>query len=279
VSRADQRSVAFHVPLADLGLAPGVYSFQARSSWVGRRGCAAPRGARAPCVDFAPDAGGAGLRVVPVRPVGCYPARAELVTGAPHAGMAVALTFDDGPSPDTAPLLDALERAQAPATFFVLGREIAGREELLRREIRDGDAVGDHSWSHPRLAGGGSFAEQQLSSTKQAIEKATGFTPCLFRAPYGDVSANLVGEAGGLGLTTIQWNVDPRDWSMPGTSTIVQRVTSAVRPGSIVIMHDGGGPREQTVEAVPRIVAALRARGYRFETVPALLGGGMVYAR
>jgi peptidoglycan-N-acetylglucosamine deacetylase len=191
----------------------------------------------------------------------------------------VALTFDDGPGPDTGPLLDALEKAHVPATFFVLGREIAGREPLLRREIRDGDVVGDHSWGHPRLAGDGPFAKQQLSSTKQAIEHATGFAPCLFRAPYGDVSGALVTEAGGLGLTTIQWNVDPRDWSMPGTGTIVQRVTSAVRPGSIVIMHDGGGPRGQTVAAIPRIVTALRSRGYGFETVPALLGGGMVYAR
>src|SRR4051794_15969725 len=279
VSRPDERSVTVHVPLADLGLTAGDYSFQARSTWVGRRGCAAPRGARAPCVDFAPDAGGAKLLVAAVRPVGCDPARAELVTGAPHAGKAVALTFDDGPSPDTAPLLGELERVHAPATFFVLGREIGGHEALLRREIHDGDVVGDHSWSHPNLSGDGPFAAQQLSSTKQAIESATGFAPCLFRAPYGRLSGSLIGEAGSLGLTTIQWNVDPRDWSMPGTSTIVQRVTSAVRPGSIVILHDGGGPRGQTVEAVPRIVAALRARGYSFETVPALIGGGLIYAR
>jgi peptidoglycan-N-acetylglucosamine deacetylase len=137
--------------------------------------------------------------------------------------------------------------------------------------------LGDHTWSHPDVSGGGAFASGQITSTASAIQRATGFRPCLFRAPYGAVSPSLIGLAHGLGLTTIQWDVDPRDWSLPGSRAIYSRIVGAARNGSIVLMHDGGGPRSQTLAALPGIIHTLRARGYGFVTVTQLTGARLRY--
>ena len=102
--------------------------------------------------------------------------------------------------------------------------------------------------------------------------KVTGYAPCLFRAPFGDVSPALIADAHSQGMMTIGWNVDPRDWGLPGVRAIVKRVLTQTRPGSIVLMHDGGGPRDETVAALPRLIAALLARGLRLVTVPELFG-------
>jgi peptidoglycan/xylan/chitin deacetylase (PgdA/CDA1 family) len=119
---------------------------------------------------------------------------------------------------------------------------------------------------------GGTQAAVELERTSAAIAGATGgYRPCLFRPPYGSTSPALEALARRLGMQTVLWTVDPRDWSRPGTATIVARVLAAVRPHAIVLLHDGGGPRQQTVAAVPAIVTSLRARGYRFVTLPTLL--------
>ncbi|MCW3066664.1 MAG: polysaccharide deacetylase, partial [Solirubrobacterales bacterium] len=185
----------------------------------------------------------------------------------------VALTFDDGPGVSTPAMLTALEKAHVQATFFVVGVHIAGHETLLQRELADGDVIGDHTFNHLDLTKSPGAAPSQIGETASAIRKATGgYTPCLFRAPYGAVDDSLFSIVRGLGMTTIGWDDDPRDWSLPGTGAIVSRVLDTVTPGAIVIMHDGGGPREQTVAAIPRIVAGLRQRGYKLVTVPELLG-------
>jgi peptidoglycan/xylan/chitin deacetylase (PgdA/CDA1 family) len=101
----------------------------------------------------------------------------------------------------------------------------------------------------------------------------------VFRPPYGAYGAGVVAAGRRLGLATVLWNVDPRDWALPGTGTIVGRVLAQVRRGSIVLSHDGGGPRGQTLAAYPAIIEALKARGYRFRTVPQLLGFRTVYRR
>jgi peptidoglycan/xylan/chitin deacetylase (PgdA/CDA1 family) len=195
----------------------------------------------------------------------------------------VALTFDDGPwnSPPTSAFLDLLERKHAVATFFEIGDQIATYDRgggLERRMLRDGDMIGDHTWSHPNVAGDGSFAAGQISSTAGAIRRATGgFRPCLFRAPYGAVSPALISEARHMGFTTIQWDVDPRDWSLPGTDAIYNTVVGNVRPGSIVLQHFGGGPRYETLAAVSREIDTLRQRGYHFVTVTQLLGYRLIY--
>jgi peptidoglycan/xylan/chitin deacetylase (PgdA/CDA1 family) len=170
-----------------------------------------------------------------------------------------------------------LERAHVRATFFLIGRQVddAYRATLLR-ELRDGDVLGDHSFTHPDLVRSGG-TRGQLQSTLSAIRSVTGYTACVFRPPYGSYDDSVVRTARELGLATVLWNVDPTDWALPGSGAIVQRVLAQVRPGSIIISHDGGGPRGQTLAAYPSIIAALRARGYRIVTIPQLLGFRPVY--
>jgi peptidoglycan-N-acetylglucosamine deacetylase len=189
----------------------------------------------------------------------------------------VAIGFDDGPMPITPAFVRMLERAHAPATFFMVGRLVSGSyKEMLLRELRDGDVLGDHSFTHPDLVRSGGV-RWQLSQTISAIRAVTGYTPCVFRPPYGSYDSSTVRTASSLGLATVLWNVDPTDWARPGTAAIKQRVLAQVQPGSIIISHDGGGFREQTLAAYPSIIAGLRARGYRIVTIPQLLGFRPVY--
>ena len=184
----------------------------------------------------------------------------------------VALTFDDGPSPYTHRVLRILRRFRVPATFFLIGQQVGPFRREARAELRAGEEIGNHSLRHSFLPSRG-----DLARTNQVIRRATGFRPCLFRPPGGAVNSRLVGSALSLGMDTITWDVDPRDWSRPGTGAIVSRVLGAVRPGSIVLMHDGGGPRGETVAALPTILRVLRHRGYRFKTVSALLGDKLIW--
>jgi peptidoglycan-N-acetylglucosamine deacetylase len=127
------------------------------------------------------------------------------------------------------------------------------------------------------VSGGGSFAAGEISSTASAIRGLTGFSPCLFRAPGGAVSSSLIGLARSMGFITIEWDVDPRDWSRPGTGAIYSNVVGNAHSGSIVLQHDGGGDRSETLAALPNEIDTLRARGYSFVTIPQLLGLQMIY--
>jgi peptidoglycan-N-acetylglucosamine deacetylase len=189
----------------------------------------------------------------------------------PRGRHAVALTFDDGPWSDTPQFVRVLETKHVHATFFLIGRQVAGHRVLLRRELADGDVLGNHSFTHPDLVRAGGVSTQ-LSETSEAIERVASYRPCVFRPPYGAYDSAVADAALALHMTTVLWDVDPRDWARPGTQAIVERVLSAVRNGSIVLMHDGGGPRDETLKALPRIIDALRARGFALLTVPALLG-------
>jgi peptidoglycan-N-acetylglucosamine deacetylase len=213
------------------------------------------------------------------------PARYRIVgcrsRGGPYRGgparRQVAIGFDDGPAADTPAFLSMLERSNATATFFMIGRQLSpGFSEMLRRELRDGDALGDHTYSHPDLVHARGV-RAQLSEPLGAIRALTGYTPCVFRPPYGAYDPSVVAVAHSLGLATVLWNVDPTDWAQPGSGAIVRRVLEQVGPGSIVISHDGGGSRGQTLAAYPAIIAALRSRGYRIVTIPELLGFRPVY--
>jgi peptidoglycan/xylan/chitin deacetylase (PgdA/CDA1 family) len=189
----------------------------------------------------------------------------------------VAIGFDDGPAPDTRAFVKMLERARARATFFMIGRQVGARyRATLLRELGDGDALGDHSFTHPYLTQSGR-AHAELAGTMGAIRSVSGYTPCVFRPPYGAYDPAVVRTARSLGLATVLWNVDPRDWALPGVRAIEQQVLAQVRPGSIIISHDGGGPRGETLAAYPSIIASLRARGYRIVTIPELLGFRPVY--
>jgi len=176
------------------------------------------------------------------RPVGCQSHGDRPFRSGP-ARREVAIGFDDGPSPDTAALVRMLARSHARATFFVIGDQVTARyRATLREELRDGDAIGDHTFTHPDLTRSGDV-RAQLADTLAAIRSQTGYTPCVFRPPYGDADASVVNLARSLGLATVLWDDDPSDYTQPGTREIERRVLAKVRPGAIIISHDGGGPR------------------------------------
>jgi peptidoglycan-N-acetylglucosamine deacetylase len=221
-------------------------------------------------------------------PTGCV-ARGRLYTEGLHLRRKlVALTFDDGPSGFTHHILDVLERKHVHATFFLIGNQVADHPAQVRRELIDGDLLGNHTYTHadPLQIGLKSFLDE-LQGTQRAIWQNTGFTPCFWRAPYGSIDNRIAYIARGLGLVSIQWDTDPQDFNMPPVATIVHRVLfgnpkdpdPGVHPGAIVLMHDGGGDRSHTVRALPRIIDALRARGYQFVTIAQLLGLPLIYGR
>ena len=242
--------------------------------------CTPPRKGATRCAILAP-ARPALLRLDTPQVVGCTADGPSLVYDRPAAGREIALTFDDGPWYQTPAFLTLLERYGVPATFFQIGRQISefGEEGALeRRMLADGDMIGDHTWSHPDVSGAGAFARSQIEDAAAAIRQATGgFEPCLFRAPYGALSPALLAEARELGFTTIQWDIDPRDWARPGVGEIESNVIDNARPGAIVELHDGGGDRSQTLAALPDIITTLGGRGYRFVTVTQLLGQRLIY--
>lgn len=184
----------------------------------------------------------------------------------------MALTFDDGPGRVTEQVLEALASHGARATFNVLGERVEGRQDLLLRTAAGGHEVGSHAFRHERLARRPREAHRQLVRTNAAIRRALGFKPRVFRAPYGSVSPAVVAAARLAGLVTVGWDVDPRDYETPGAEAIHARAMGAVRPGSIVLLHDDRRALEQTAVAVERIAADLRAGGYELVTVSALLG-------
>jgi peptidoglycan/xylan/chitin deacetylase (PgdA/CDA1 family) len=201
-------------------------------------------------------------------PTGCDPGKKKLVTEGPRSPKRVALTFDDGPGDLTLDILEVLRRKQAQATFFVIGREIPGREEILSSMWRHGHEIGNHSTSHQSGPGA-----DDIAGTSRLIEEATGFRPCLFRPPGGVVDEELVREARQLGMATVLWNVDPHDWNAPDRESIRAGAVEAAKPGAIILMHDGGGDRRRTLEALPRVIDELRENGYELVTVTELLGG------
>lgn len=185
--------------------------------------------------------------------------------------MRVALTFDDGPVPRTADLLDELDRRRVRATFFLLGANVAAGAALVARMAASGHEVGNHGYDHSDLTGQAPSAVQwQLRTTNDLIERAGGVAPRLFRPPYGATDPGLGAVAAGLGLTQVLWNVDPQDWLDPEPGLIVERVLAEVADGAIVLAHD---PRPATRAACPLLLDALLDLGCRLVTVSELLAG------
>jgi peptidoglycan-N-acetylglucosamine deacetylase len=254
-------------PTHPSGLRPGQYRWVVLASSGGckvRHACSG---------QYPPEEIGArAFRLRPVRAVGCIGGDAELVSAADTERKVVALTFDDGPSEYTDRDLDVLREKGVPGTFFEIGEEMPGREATMRRILAEGDEIGDHTENHVEDPGYGQIAE-----AARRIQEYTGFEPCLFRPPGGAENSGVIDTAGSLGMKTITWDVDPRDWSLPGTSEIYSNIVDNAKPGAIILMHDGGGPRDETLAALPEIIDTLRARGYGFETVSALLGDKILY--
>ena len=184
----------------------------------------------------------------------------------PTGDKVVYLTFDDGPFPLwTEQVLDILARYNARATFFVIGRQVHGKDDLLRRAATQGSTFANHTYNHTSVAG---ISREQFRDEVLATEQSLGpyATKC-FRPPYGAVDANTYAFAQELGYRLVMWDLDPYDWQNPGVGAVVSRVVGGVRPGSIVLMHDGGGNRAQSVAALDTILATLTGQGYRFDVL------------
>ena len=179
----------------------------------------------------------------------------------------VALTFDDGPNPSTTnKALDILSKYGIKATFFVLGKNISGNEEILKRMKKDGHVIGNHSWSHPVLSKLSlEEAKKQITDTENALTKVLGSSSKLMRPPYGAITDDIRNS---LDLSFIMWDVDSLDWKSKNETSILTEVQRQVHSGSIVLLHDIHG---ETVNALPKIIDYLKGQGYSFVTIPDLL--------
>ncbi len=189
-----------------------------------------------------------------------------------HRRREVALTFDDGPGPYTARILRVLRRVHAVATFFVIGRLARAYPHLVADEVHAGCEIGDHTETHPPLAlltSSGQLA--QISEAAQAIHAAGAPFPVLFRPPYGSFDQTTLGILRAARMLMVLWSADSKDYTRPGASRIVYAGISAGKPGAIILLHDGGGDRSETVAALPRIIERLRQRGFRLVTVSQLV--------
>ncbi len=211
-----------------------------------------------------------------------------VVQGAP-TDREVALTFDDGPNPPyTDRILDVLHEEHAHATFFVVGRAVVAYPATMRRIVREGNAVGNHTWDHGHMiVESEASMRQQLERTSAAIERITGVRTHLMRPPFGARDFAVISEAHKLGYRVVMWSVPlPDDWDQPGAGTIASRIVDNVTDGSIIVLHDGNRgivcgrdrrypartcDRSQEVAATRAIVRTLHARRFRFVTIPQLI--------
>jgi peptidoglycan/xylan/chitin deacetylase (PgdA/CDA1 family) len=183
------------------------------------------------------------------------------------SGPVLYLTFDDGPAaPSWTPqVLEVLGRHEARATFFVLGQLAKRYPELIEAEVQAGHAVANHTFDHQTLDGMGRAAFFEEIQDTEAVLGAAG-RRCL-RPPYGATDAYTRAYAAELGYSLVMWDIDTRDWARPGAEAIAATVIEEARPGAVVLFHDGGGDRAQTVEALEMVLGKLSEEGYRFEVV------------
>ncbi|MGW6979037.1 polysaccharide deacetylase family protein [Streptomyces sp. NPDC054932] len=194
----------------------------------------------------------------------------ELPTEAAASGGMV-LTFDDGPDPRYTPaILDTLARYGVRAMFFVCGEMAAENRDLLRRMVDEGHVIGNHTWTHPHIPALSRPAlASEIGRTSEVVQQAVGEAPLWFRAPYGAWNRAAFEIGAELGMEPLAWTVDTLDWKEPGTTTIISRVLGGAAPGVIVLSHDAGGNRSQSVQAISSYLPQLLARGYRM-TLPTL---------
>jgi peptidoglycan/xylan/chitin deacetylase (PgdA/CDA1 family) len=181
----------------------------------------------------------------------------------------VALTFDDGPHPQFTPrILDILQRYGVRATFFELGMNAERYPDLTRRIVAEGHIVGNHTWDHKHLT---KLTDEQFDAeidrTTQVLEQISGHEVVCTRPPYGDADARIVQKLADHGQASVVWSTDSRDFEKPGADAIVHNALAGLRPGAIILMHDAGGNRDETIAALPRIIEGIRAKGYRIEPV------------
>gem|GEM_PF-98394 len=203
----------------------------------------------------------------------------KIVLHGPETEKVVALTFDDGPNePYTSQILDILKQEGVHATFFVVGENVLTYPDAARRIVADGNVIANHSWDHSRLATAVDFGYSEASKAQDAIYQVTGLRPRYFRPPAGIHTPWQLHRVASLGLTTVNWDAEGYDWQRPNSpERIEEKVLQGVHPGAIILLHDGdetrhGSDRSMTVAALPMIIDTLRAEGYRFVTIPELLG-------
>ncbi len=201
-----------------------------------------------------------------VRPGPSYPLDRPLYYIDP-ASKAIALTIDDGPDPVYTPqVLRLLHTYRVTATFSMIGINVAAYPHLARAVAEAGHRIANHTWTHADLARLPAVAvRSELARASDAIHAVTGVPPSLFRAPYGAWSPAVITHCEQMRMIPLDWSVDPRDWARPGVSSIVGNIMDHTRPGSIILEHDGGGNRSQTVAALRIVLPRLLHEGYHFQ--------------
>jgi len=202
----------------------------------------------------------------------------RIVLHGPRTDKAVALTFDDGPNePYTSEVLDVLDHYGIKGTFFEVGTNVEADPQATQRIATEGHVLANHSYDHSRLATAVDLGYGEVDRAQAVFKTVAGVEPVLFRPPAGIHTPWQMRRVGGQRMVTVNWDSEGMDWQKNATAdTITTRVLSEVKPGSIILLHDGdesrqGSDRSQTVEALPRIIEGLEARGYHFVTVPQML--------
>ena len=194
------------------------------------------------------------------------------ITAGGSKGHEVALTFDDGPGPYTEHLVEVLNGLHVQATFFAIGEEERYFSKGTLLELRSGDVVGDHTETHPMMASLDQHDQhEELLEQIARIELLGGPRPRLFRPPYGSFDATTFRLLHRMRLLMVLWSTDTADYTLPGAQAIVQRALAGAHPGAIILMHDAGGDRSETIAALPAIIRGLRKRGLHPVTIPRLM--------
>jgi peptidoglycan/xylan/chitin deacetylase (PgdA/CDA1 family) len=204
-------------------------------------------------------------------------------TGLRPGTKQLALTYDDGPNdPHTQRLLEILARHNVKATFFLIGRFVRQRPDIARELARAGHVLGNHTFSHPSLIfASARKTRTELQDCEQALRDAVGEHSRLFRPPFGSRRPGTLRMARVLGLEPVMWNVAGRDWQGRPADYIEKRISSQIRGGNVILLHDGshkafGADRSQVVTATDRLIARYRSEGYEFVTVPEMMGKPVV---
>ncbi|MCL6573358.1 MAG: glycosyltransferase [Bacillus sp. (in: Bacteria)] len=192
----------------------------------------------------------------------------------------IVLTFDDGPDPEyTEDILKILKQYQIPAAFFIIGNKAMLQQDIVKQMYRDGHEIGNHTFSHPDI---NQLSDEQLklelNSTQRIIQGITGHTSLLYRSPYGDEEAKYLQSSfqrmrdiSQMGYVTVNYDIDANDWKLRDSKAIVENVLNQVSSGDIILLHDGGGNREATVQALPELIEQLHSKGYTFVTISKLM--------
>jgi peptidoglycan-N-acetylglucosamine deacetylase len=190
----------------------------------------------------------------------------------PPEKKVIALTFDDGPWPNTtAKVLDILKKNRIKSTFFVVGQNVKNYPDLTKQIVADGHIIANHTWHHWYHQMNAQAAAYEVANTGDIIYQTTGVRTSLFRPPGGIMNNGVAAYAKNNKYAVIMWSADSMDYSRPAVPRLMNNIFREAKPGGIVLMHDGGGDRSHTVKALPEIISRFRKQGYEFVTIPELL--------